>query len=403
MAKRLNILLLIPNLDFGGAQRAFFYLGNHLSEKHQVYDCVFNTETGIAYEGKNELIELGVPGGKNFIDKILKLWQRGKALKAIKKKYSIDICISMLEGADYVNIISRDKDKVILCIQGSKMHDQHIKYKVLSKKLLIPWLYNKSQTIVTVSRGIKSELKDFLGVKAPIKVIENPCDTALVNEKMHEPLDPFFTDLKEKYTLVCTSGRLHDQKNQLELLKIFAQLKKEDQNIKLVIIGDGELRSEMVAKSSALKLSAYFAWEETTLDETFDVFFIGFQDNPFKYMYMADLFVLPSLWEGYPLALVEAMACGLPVMAANCPTGPVEILSTTRSIETPCHKAENEEFGILMPMPNSAKTIDTWAQAIKETLSDKNLLDLYSKKSVVRAEMLAVKNIYSKWTELIEN
>ena len=79
------------------------------------------------------------------------------------------------------------------------------------------------------------------------------------------------------------------------------------------MIGDGELRCSIKELIDDLSLND-------------KVFLAGFQDNPFMYIAQSDIFVLPSFYEGFPNTLVEAMACGTPVIATDCPSGPAEIM-----------------------------------------------------------------------------
>ena len=113
----------------------------------------------------------------------------------------------------------------------------------------------------------------------------------------------------------------------------------------------------------------------TTITPNYDVYFVGLQQNPFKYIRPATAFVFPSAWEGFPLALGEAMTCGIPVVSTDCPTGPREMLApTTAAPTTPLRQAEWAEFGLLMPMltePASlAAAIACWADTLDQLLAD---------------------------------
>ncbi len=108
-------------------------------------------------------------------------------------------------------------------------------------------------------------------------------------------------------------GRLHPQKGFDLLLRAFARLQAKYPDWQLTILGEGPMRSELEELRSQLKL-------------TDRVHFPGLVTNVRDYLAQADLFVMPSRFEGFPMALCEAMACGLPVLAADCLSGPRDII-----------------------------------------------------------------------------
>jgi glycosyltransferase involved in cell wall biosynthesis len=97
------------------------------------------------------------------------------------------------------------------------------------------------------------------------------------------------------------------------LLHAFAEVRAQDP-CRLLLMGEGPLLAELRAEAHRLGVAG-------------DVQFLGWQDNPYPYMQRADAFVLSSNHEGFPSVLVEAMACGCPVISTDCPSGPAEILN----------------------------------------------------------------------------
>jgi glycosyltransferase involved in cell wall biosynthesis len=112
--------------------------------------------------------------------------------------------------------------------------------------------------------------------------------------------------------IIVAAGRLHHQKGFDVLLRAFAMARAQI-DCRLVILGDGPERACLSARAQASGLG-------------YDIDMPGFCANPFALMARAGAFVLSSRWEGFPNALVEAMACGAPVIATDCPSGPREIL-----------------------------------------------------------------------------
>src|SRR5688572_7078331 len=239
MSKR--VLLIIPELSMGGAQRSLSKLSLELSKQHKVWLLIFNRNHSINYAYGGELISLDVVPRPGFHNKVLALIQRIKKLKEIKSKLAINVSISFLEGADYINVLSRLDEKVILSVRGSKEHDEtiHGRYSWIRKKILIPWLYKKADTIVAVNKGIASELTHRYGLaKVRKEVIGNYYDiqeiTELSKEGKCEPLVRLYLD-----PVLVTTGRFAPEKGLKNLLAVFKKLKATNSNLRLIMIGDG--------------------------------------------------------------------------------------------------------------------------------------------------------------------
>jgi glycosyltransferase involved in cell wall biosynthesis len=146
-------------------------------------------------------------------------------------------------------------------------------------------------------------------------VIHNPVFDADVETLMRAAAaHPWFE--RKGPPIVLAAGRLHRQKGFDILLEAFA-IARAQVDCRLVILGEGQERVSLLAAAERLGLA-------------YDIDMPGFAENPFPLMARAGTFVLSSRWEGFPNALVEAMACGAPVIATDCPSGPREILSDGR-------------------------------------------------------------------------
>ncbi|HEX8349550.1 MAG TPA: glycosyltransferase [Hymenobacter sp.] len=408
--KRLRLLLLIPNLGMGGAQRVFHDHSVELAKQYAVTEAVFNEEGGNIYPSGNELISLDVVGGGSPLDKIRNFGRRITRLRQLKQQLSTDVCISHLEGADYVNLLSKGPEKVILCIHGSKIHDGNIRGIVgwLRKKVLMPGLYNRADRIVTVSRDINPELVNGFGVKPEkLVTINNFFEVAQIAAKAQEPLTAAEQAVYDAAPVLITSGRLSLQKNQAPLLNVFAALLKR-QAAKLVFVGDGELRTELVGHARNLGLRVYESWNQLPLTPDYDVYFMGMQSNPFKYIRPSTLFVFPSAWEGFPMALGEAMACGVPVVTTDCPTGPREILAPSiRTPELPIRAAELASYGVLMPMLNQpgslSADLQVWTDTLQQLLSDEAERSRLGKLASQRMQDFTREKIFRQWVAVVDD
>ncbi|MCC3155068.1 glycosyltransferase [Hymenobacter sp. BT770] len=402
--------MLIPNLGLGGAQRVFHDHSIELAKSYTVTEAVFNLKGGDLYPSGNSVVSLEVDGGGGALAKLFNFRRRINGLRRMREQLRPVACISHLEGADYVNLLSGGPGKIILCVHGSKLHDANIQGPVgwLRKKVLIPALYNRADRIVTVSRDIIPELVAGFGVKPEkLQTINNFFEVAQIQAKSKELLSVAEAAVYAAAPVLVTSGRLTRQKNQAPLLDIFADLLKRHAS-KLVFVGDGELRADLTAHARALGLRVFAAWEEQgSITPDYDVYFLGLQQNPFKYLRPAAAFVFPSAWEGFPMALGEAMACGLPVLSTDCPTGPREMLAPDSAAPTiALRQVERGAFGVLLPMLNQPLTLAAdqmaWTGAIDSLLADSVERKRLGQLARERMQDFTRERIFGQWIQMLK-
>ena len=168
-------------------------------------------------------------------------------------------------------------------------------------------VYHRPDCVLAISRGVANGLaRDFRVPRDRLCVIYNPVDVSRVS-RLAQREDCAVPHAR--YILAC--GRLHRQKGFDLLLRAFARL--DVANLTLVLLGEGPERSRLESLAGELGISSR-------------VMMPGFVANPWSWMVRAAAFILPSRWEGFASVLVEAMACGTPVIAADCEYGPSEIL-----------------------------------------------------------------------------
>lgn len=405
-----RLLLLIPNLGLGGAQRVFHDHSVELAKHYAVTEAVFNLDGGNMYPSDNPLLSLDVAGGGSPLDKLRNFGRRIGRLRGLKRQLGATVCISHLEGADYVNLLSKGSEKVVLCIHGSKLHDQNITGPVgwLRKNVLMPALYNRADKIVTVSRDINPELIHGFGVRPEkLLTINNFFEVSQIEARSHEPLSAAEAAVYAAGPVLVTSGRLTIQKNQAPLLDVFKQVQEQHPTARLVFVGDGELRDELTSHARRLGLRVFAAWEALALTPDYDVYFLGLQANPFKYLRPATAFVFPSAWEGFPMALGEAMACGLPVLSTDCPTGPREMLAPhTTTPASPLRCLEAGDFGWLLPMLTQLGTLAAdqavWATALASLLAQPSEQARLGSLARQRMEDFTKERIFGQWLHMLE-
>jgi len=204
---------------------------------------------------------------------------------------------------------------------------------------IIRYLYPLADAIVVPSRGVRHDVLQIAPhLHSQVKVIYNPVIDTQLPLKSLEPVDhPWFAGAR--LPIVLAVGRLIKDKGFDVLIRAFARV-REATEAYLVILGEGEERPILEHLIDQLGLREW-------------VWMPGFEPNPFKYMRRASVFVLSSRREGLPNALIEAMACGCPVVSTNCPSGPEEIL-------------DGGKYGELVPVDD----VDALAQAILRVLRD---------------------------------
>ena len=218
--------------------------------------------------------------------------------------------------------------------------------------------YPRMDAAVGVSRGVSAEFKKISGLdRERIHVIYNPVVSEHLKRKAGEPVNHPWFDRSDS-PVVLAIGKLNERKDFPVLLAAFSRLLTE-RSARLVVLGEGRMRKRLVSLAKALRISDH-------------VDFPGFQENPYAFLAKADLFVLSSRHEALPTVLIEAMACGCPVVSTDCPFGPREIL-------------EDGRLGPLVPVGDAEALAEAMARVLDEPPSRDLLRERASFFSVERA------------------
>ncbi|MGO9203532.1 MAG: glycosyltransferase [Limisphaerales bacterium] len=332
-----RLMLYLPNLDGGGAEGVMVTLANGLAALGYHVDLVAATTGGVNEQnvsGGVNLVHLGASGCLASVPSLIRCLRKTRP-QAI---------ISTLSHANLAAIISNrlaggNRRVIIRESAAIKLKSQY--YGSLRTRLTqtgMRWLYPQASFVVANSPGLAGELIESLRVPpAKVRVIENPVIgedfQALAGETL---ADPWFHD--PRIPVVLGAGRLTVEKDFETLIRAFKTLRRK-RPARLVILGEGKERQKLEGLVAAEGLQ-----EAVKLP--------GYVRNPLAYMRLCGCFVLSSRFEGSPNVLIQALAAGAPVVSADCPWGPREIL-------------EEGNLGRLVAAGNAAAL----AAAVLETLA----------------------------------
>lgn len=350
-----KVVLFVHSLRFGGAEKIVslllknrdYKLYLHLVENKIQYS-IDAVENVVYFEEEYKV--------NNKILNFAKIFLYAYKYKKFCKENEINCSISFLSRPNLISIISKffgNRSKIIISEHSlPTVWYGNKSFKSFLAKNLIKIFYNYADEIIAVSDGVEEDLKR-LGVKEEkIKVVYNFISQDEIDKKKLEKVDDFKFD---KFTFV-TVGRLDSEKNHQLIIKAMERLTDDTQ---LLIIGDGELKDELVDLVNNLGLKDR-------------VFLVGFKENPYKYLYRSDCFVLSSKHESFGIVILEAMACNLPIISTDCPVGPKEILSRNKKLLY--EKYICTDYGILVKNNDG----DSLMIAMKKMYEDVKLREKYS-------------------------
>lgn len=391
-----KIFIVISNLAGGGAQRVVSTISQELSSYYHLY-LILHDGTKVNYPYQGEIVDLKTPVAKNVFKKLLNFFLRILRLISIKRNLRPHTVISFMEGSNFINLLSGKQGKRVVSVRNYKPKLA----KSLIGKLnvfMIQHCYKKSDLIVAVSKGIKANLSgDFKFDEKKISVIYNPCNQSYIERKAAEEIDASYKTLFDQPVLI-TVGSLMEQKGQWHLIRAFKIIKEAVPDMKLFIVGEGGLRVYLEQLAADLGLK----------DE---VILAGYQTNPFQFMSRSSIFALPSLFEGFPNVLLEAMGCSLPVIASDCTAGPREILAPEADYLFKTEQLEFGQYGMLVPVCSGvfhsgdeplSREEKILADAVITLYNDNELKELYKKRSLERIKDFTSPKIVQEWVELIE-
>lgn len=416
-----NLLLIVDQLHRGGAQKVISNLSTNLANDCNVHLAIFNDIDKVEFSYSGTLLKIKLPFSDNpsangTVQRMIRMITLIRRLRQIKRKYKIEVSISFLEASNIVNVLSSRGEKIIVSVRSYLSRELQDVKKVKIYRQFVKLLYNKAASVVVPSGMISKDLVDRFGVN-PNKtvVIPNFVDANRIGELQIEKIDACLESVYNYPTLV-TVGRFEPVKGQRFLFPILSLVKKELPQIKLIIVGGGPDEPAFIEDAKASGLKVFAKDEIANCNESDlgsgDVFILGHQKNPFKYLANGAVFIFPSLYEGFPNALLEALACSMPAISADCTSGPREILAPETPVESKTERAEYAKFGILVPDTNVFanskpgdeqynEALTQWSEAIKTIFKNESMRKSYMETARIRSKDFSKETIVPQWLGII--
>ena len=389
-----NIGLLIPYLRNGGAERAVANLSKDLSEYYNVYILLFN-QGEYVFPHRGQLIDMDFKYGRNVISRAYQVINHARIVYKYRNKLKLDCVISFMNTANIYNgFTCSGKSKAILSIRNTRTQEKNS----VVEKILIRFTNYKASKIVALSKGVEEELVNVFDYdKRKTVTIYNSCSAEWLLRNSPE-VDSLISKTDFNAPVICTVGRLHHQKGQWHLFKAMKLVIEKIPECQLYVFGQGDFMSEYKDFINALGLEK-------------NITLLGFVPNHHMFLSKCKAFVFPSLYEGLGNVLLEALACGVPVISTDCNYGPKEILNDNYKVEI--SDVYFADYGILVPKfkmdifdKNNFELSDEdslLAEAIIKLLSDNTLLEKYRNKALERIEAFSPSVIAENWIRLIES
>lgn len=378
----------------GGAERVFLNLASGLAARGHRVDLVMARQKGHFLDQippEVRVVDLKVKSARQslrllplldrdawFWARMVLAWKPHYVLGALSglakylKREQPDIVIASMDYPNIVAVMARKlaqvNSRVIITVHNTLSEEvsRSKKPRVKAQVKVDRRFYPRADAVVAVSQGVADDLARTLGLPVKsISTIYNPVVSQSLEQRALESLShPWFSGGGPPVLLAV--GGFKPAKDHATLLKAFAIARKE-RPVRLVILGEGKLRESLTRLAKDLGVSE-------------DLDMPGFVGNPYKYMARASLFVFPSVFEGMGMVLVEALACGCPIVSTDCPSGPAEILAQGR-------------FGTLVPMGEEQSLAKAITDAL-ETPHNKEML-------IARGREFSVGRATENYLELI--
>jgi glycosyltransferase involved in cell wall biosynthesis len=309
----------IPTLEGGGAERVVLNLVNGLARRGYEVEVLLSR-----YEGHWRAELAADVGVVTLPPESGSMFGVGAHLPALMRYLRMKSPTALFPHLTHVNVLSIVAVR-LAATETAVVPTHHLAYQTKPRETrrdqLAHWagsrLYGRADRVIAVSECVADGITaETTANRDEISVLYNPIDIDTVRRDGEEPLNHDWLADNE-LDVVLFVGRLEPQKDLRTWLRAFEQVHREHTDTRAVIAGRGRLRETLRSFAADLGLEDV-------------VSFPGYVENAYRYMHRADCFLLASKVEGLPTVLIEALACGCPVVATDCACGPSEILAEGR-------------------------------------------------------------------------
>ncbi len=309
-AGRARLTVFLADLGGGGAERMTVVVANGMAARGMDVDLVLADASGpYLPEVSSAVRVVDLRAGS--------VSRAALPLARYLRRAGPDVMLTTLAHTSFVAVVARalSRRRVPTVVREAntprRSYPGWVSLRSRLSHRLAPLTYRAADGVIAVSDGVKDALVEVLGVPAAkVATLYNPVVAAdLAARAAEDPGHPWFAPGEPP--VVLGVGSLTPRKDFATLVRAFARLPRSD--ARLVILGEGPERRALQDLADDLGVAGRFALP-------------GFVRNPFAFMARASVFVLSSTLEGLPGALVQALACGCPAVATDCPSGPREVL-----------------------------------------------------------------------------
>lgn len=350
-----KIAILVPDLSLGGGQRSAVSTAELLSRNNKVDIVIFSDEKRV-FETDLRVRNLSCPKKDSFLGKTYNIYKRRQQFRKLCAQEKYDLVISFLESANLCAFLSDRKNSVLT---------MHLSPKMLTRfdQLILRHVLSRSENIVAVSDGLKKHLGEMGHDLRNITVINNPICAESIRAQAGE------NNFNNTKRFIVSAARLTWQKGYDVMINAFRKSQASSTH-DLIIIGAGEDLDSL----------------KSMLEPDDNVYFIGEMSNPFPVIKAADMFLMTSRFEAFPMVLLETLALEKAIIAYDCPTGLTDII-------------ENNENGVLVENHN----FDELVKAIDRVTSSEIVRSELTKNCLASIEQYSFDSIESRWESYIQN